>query len=466
MKQKPTYQKIIVYSGWILGGMLALGTFLDAVSNSLTLISWQVAIAGTVLLWLSWFTIQYTLRKNSVTWVISNNDELLITRMGPKFMLSFVGMTILLWIPSLIKLLPSTENQDVQLPPQLPVDIDFSAYTPCDVVLGLTSFYPPSPMEDDQYIRWIIQTESEAMLERNLEKAMTIFTTNTKIIDGIRNERWEGCNSIKSLYEEFPAQFIKLNRQIVEINYEGENRAEVLTKTDSILVFTPSLRGNFEKSETTEENWTLIKENDKWSVLTFQHSYPNPEENNISVTPNVAPSNPYLIGFRLNSIEYVDDNFGFEEIFEMQLYLVASDGVNSISFSFPSEGTLNLSVGETVSAGPYSTVFDTDLVGNDLYIYLLAIDVDSLPSVSAPSSQIIANNLAITLENAIVESNDSQLNALRFEDNLEILLDSSDILGETLIHLSKDSNWGLGDYAILTPNQKLILNWSIFGIEQ
>mgnify|MGYP001793163571 CR=1 FL=1 len=99
--QKPKHQVVITYLTWILGGFLAFGTFLDAVANATSLVTFPIALAGTVFILFLLFLVQIYLSKNPLTWV-TKDSQVRISKLKLGSLLPLVGILILLWIPPLL----------------------------------------------------------------------------------------------------------------------------------------------------------------------------------------------------------------------------------------------------------------------------------------------------------------------------------------------------------------------------
>jgi len=99
--QKPKHQVVITYLTWILGGFLAFGTFLDAVANATSLVTFPIALAGTVLILFLLFLVQIYISKNPLTWV-TKDSQVRISKLKLGSLLPLVGILILLWIPPLL----------------------------------------------------------------------------------------------------------------------------------------------------------------------------------------------------------------------------------------------------------------------------------------------------------------------------------------------------------------------------
>lgn len=95
----PGHQKILRFLGWLMAGFIALGTVLDAMSNAIALINWQIALAGTFLFFLGWTTIQIYLKRHPIQWKNESGSLIRVKKLGYRYSFFVVGMVILLWLP-------------------------------------------------------------------------------------------------------------------------------------------------------------------------------------------------------------------------------------------------------------------------------------------------------------------------------------------------------------------------------
>lgn len=98
----PKHQKFLRNILWVMGGLLALGAFVGAINDAIALIKWPIALAGTLLIFLGWVIIQVYLKHRPVLWKNANGNLVRVKKLGSRYSLFFVGMVILLWLPSSI----------------------------------------------------------------------------------------------------------------------------------------------------------------------------------------------------------------------------------------------------------------------------------------------------------------------------------------------------------------------------
>ncbi|MEM6256643.1 MAG: hypothetical protein AAF215_10885 [Cyanobacteria bacterium P01_A01_bin.123] len=110
--KKPSHQILITRFLWIISGFLALGTFLDAVANAISLITLPIALFGTALIVVSLFSVQFYLSRNPLSWV-ANGSSVKISKLNLGLVLPCLGMLVLLWIPPIFN--DGSKSQSTQL---------------------------------------------------------------------------------------------------------------------------------------------------------------------------------------------------------------------------------------------------------------------------------------------------------------------------------------------------------------
>jgi hypothetical protein len=83
-------------------GAIALGSFLNAISNSITLPDELIYVmTGSILL--CWLCVEILLKIKPIKWVVADNREIVITKPGLKIRIAILGMIVLLSIPIVLK---------------------------------------------------------------------------------------------------------------------------------------------------------------------------------------------------------------------------------------------------------------------------------------------------------------------------------------------------------------------------
>jgi hypothetical protein len=81
----------------VLGGILALGAFFDAISNAISLVTLPVAIASSLLLLGMWGATTLLLKRYPLRWRGVDGSDQYIKTLGPQPRFFLVGMIALLW---------------------------------------------------------------------------------------------------------------------------------------------------------------------------------------------------------------------------------------------------------------------------------------------------------------------------------------------------------------------------------
>lgn len=97
----PIYQRAIQFAAYILFGLVAAGTLLDAFSNAFTLITPSATYIGTVTIIAGGSVAAVLIRRFSLRWISKGGKVIRLKRLGVQLKLALLGMIILLWVPRL-----------------------------------------------------------------------------------------------------------------------------------------------------------------------------------------------------------------------------------------------------------------------------------------------------------------------------------------------------------------------------
>jgi hypothetical protein len=163
-RKLPFHQNLIKWAAYLFGGIFFLGTVLDAISNSITLITPRRALVYTFVILLIWGAIEFAIRKKLISWVVSEGQKISISSLGISYRLGFVGMVLLLWIPQTCNEIPReisdmnrTASGDTELP---------RIVAGRDVIIN--SMPPPITLELEQPIPKAIYDTETHMWTQNL----------------------------------------------------------------------------------------------------------------------------------------------------------------------------------------------------------------------------------------------------------------------------------------------------------
>lgn len=116
MKKRPFHQKLIIWLTWTLGGISALGVFLDAISNAIALVNLRVALLSTILIAIGWGIVEVRLSRSPIPWVIQGK-EYKIPKLGGQIRLGIVGMILLIWVPPAMNMYNIVFSEELPLTP-------------------------------------------------------------------------------------------------------------------------------------------------------------------------------------------------------------------------------------------------------------------------------------------------------------------------------------------------------------
>ena len=109
---RPRFQRGALTVIAIVGGMLALGSFLDALTNAFSLVTVPVAVVGTAVFTIATGAVDIICRRHGIRWR-ERETTITVRRLGSKWWLSLSGAVLLLWLPTLVSTLSPTRIPSV-----------------------------------------------------------------------------------------------------------------------------------------------------------------------------------------------------------------------------------------------------------------------------------------------------------------------------------------------------------------
>lgn len=110
---KPAFQRIALALAYIVAGIVVAGSILDAVSNSLQLVTPRIAAIATAAIVVVLGVTEAVARITHFRWNFPGMSTSRVTRLGSRWFLGAVGVIATLWVPTLVSRLH---------PPPLPAD--------------------------------------------------------------------------------------------------------------------------------------------------------------------------------------------------------------------------------------------------------------------------------------------------------------------------------------------------------
>ena len=80
-------------------GFLLFGAVLDAIGNSITLITPTMSVLGTILILILWVVIELLAKRGRLHWYVGKDRNVVITKFGLKPRLFLLGVIIVFWVP-------------------------------------------------------------------------------------------------------------------------------------------------------------------------------------------------------------------------------------------------------------------------------------------------------------------------------------------------------------------------------
>lgn len=98
----PLYQRAIQFTVYILFGLVAANSLLDAVGNAFALVSPSATYVGTGVIVVGGSLAAILIRRFPLRWVVRGGKEVRLKRLGVQIKLALLGMLVLLWMPRLV----------------------------------------------------------------------------------------------------------------------------------------------------------------------------------------------------------------------------------------------------------------------------------------------------------------------------------------------------------------------------
>jgi len=100
---RPLHQRIFYWGVYLLIGYALAGTFLDATSNAISIVSPKLGIILTVFVLVTWASIEILLKTRSLLWLSKEGQRVQLRALGTKTRLALIGAAVLLLVPLVTK---------------------------------------------------------------------------------------------------------------------------------------------------------------------------------------------------------------------------------------------------------------------------------------------------------------------------------------------------------------------------
>lgn len=158
---------------------------------------------------------------------------------------------------------------------------------------------------------------------------------------------------------------------------------------------------------------------------------------------STPPPTPNWLTFQVRQITILEDRSDGGNGAELQMFVIGTDGKYAARLTYPADGFIPVSVGETIQVYPFGLSIDEKFLGNEVTFYVLAVDMDELS---------FATNVFIDLLISVVIKAVSGGGANPVIDivggtaasGLSEWIQQEDIIGQKTVRLSRANNWGVG----------------------
>jgi len=234
-------QKIYKYLTFLLAGALLVGALFDAVSNSISLITFPIALGGTILILGGYLLVEIIARIKGIKWLLPGGANIVIRKLNNQIKLFLAGVIMILWLPFLLK---SLQKDNIVKPP------DRIHRNVHDLSLYLTHYFN-SLLDSSNPKYFELKIKQIDTIQNELEKHLEFFGIDDKIripidtlesryllLDMIDFEKNEIKPKIRINFGESHLTIYNLSRNMWQYEYffnifqkrEDDNTREILIK--------------------------------------------------------------------------------------------------------------------------------------------------------------------------------------------------------------------------------------------
>ncbi len=110
-------QKLLKNIGYLLAGLVFIGALLDAIANTISLITPKVTYCGTGLFLAAWCGLVIYIRKKGIEWSFPGGKRAKVTKVNSQIHLLFTGVIFALWLPIILSSPSESSEKNVQTLP-------------------------------------------------------------------------------------------------------------------------------------------------------------------------------------------------------------------------------------------------------------------------------------------------------------------------------------------------------------
>jgi hypothetical protein len=183
-----------------------------------------------------------------------------------------------------------------------------------------------------------------------------------------------------------------------------------------------------------------------------------------------AASQSRPLNFQIRELTVLADRGdGLDGKAELQLYVVASDGKPPARLVYPANGVVKVSVGETVFPGKFMIGVDLNSIGDELVVYVLAVDIDEQSPGEALATDLVLDLLVNAVLAAVSGGTSPTLAKLvkLGTSQLKSWARQADVIGEQAFVLTRSNGWSAGRHELdHTDDGGLRLLYEVYVADQ
>jgi len=168
---------------------------------------------------------------------------------------------------------------DFSIPTPIPTVI-YKVVTPTPLPTPIPTLAPtPTPLPKLwTEIKAVIDAETEATRNRDLESVLSLYVDNAVVIDLSAGTRWNSKNEIRSRYSDIFARyrFLENIHQLTDLKLEPpDNPTNATAKVRQRARIQDVTNGGVTETTWTQEYWFFTKIDNAWKITRFIYSIPD-----------------------------------------------------------------------------------------------------------------------------------------------------------------------------------------------
>jgi len=175
---------------------------------------------------------------------------------------------------------------------------------------------------------------------------------------------------------------------------------------------------------------------------------------------------PRWLTFQVRRVSILaDKGDGIDGQAEFQIFVVATDGETSAKLAYPAEGVVPVSVDESIELGKFALSVDTHAIGDELTIYMVAVDSDEQTAAGQLATDVVLDLLTGAVLAGVTGGSSLALDLFAGQATglLAEWIRQSDVIGQDTIVLKRSQSWSTGSAVThKTPDGGLEIVYQVY----